>query len=283
MGLTDEHGHQKEEYRYDVWGKEYHKKNGHSYTDLFPTHYGYNGKRFDPKVALIDYGFRDYKPEINRWTTIDPIRSGTNWYAYVGNDPVNWVDPLGLLPEVGGTGQPPNPYADARRMEAIVNLPGEGEIVYAQNDGVVFRSGWQDPNNHDTGMGWRTSINTEDGYYDQDGHLDPESTKSPGTRVHTGDPIGRMADPSNGHTTGPHVHHEQRKFGGGDNNDIDPGVESPFVGDSNITSGYGAQEEGLRTKPHSGVDHVPEGYIPKEGRDEFYGIQRDSQGNVSGL
>ena len=45
-----------------------------------------------------------YKPDINRWTSIDPIRSGNNWYAYVGNDPVNWVDPLGLLPEVPGDG-----------------------------------------------------------------------------------------------------------------------------------------------------------------------------------
>ncbi|WP_319562705.1 RHS repeat-associated core domain-containing protein [Marispirochaeta sp.] len=96
VGVTDERGNQREEYSFDVWGKEFHKKNGHPYSDIFPTHYGYNGKRFDPKVGLYDYGFRDYKPAINRWTTIDPIRSGTNWYAYVGNDPVNWVDPLGL-------------------------------------------------------------------------------------------------------------------------------------------------------------------------------------------
>ena len=55
-----------------------------------------NGKRFDPAVGLYDYGFRDYTPVLGRWTTLDPVRDGTNWYAYVNNDPINFVDPLGL-------------------------------------------------------------------------------------------------------------------------------------------------------------------------------------------
>ncbi len=79
------------------------------------TLYGFNGKKFDPKVGLYDYGFRDYKPDINRWTTVDPIRSGKNWYAYVGNDPVNFVDPLGLLPEVPGDGTPEEPLPPSKQ------------------------------------------------------------------------------------------------------------------------------------------------------------------------
>ena len=35
-------------------------------------------------------GFRDYAPELARFTTVDPIRDGYNWYAYVGNNPVNF-------------------------------------------------------------------------------------------------------------------------------------------------------------------------------------------------
>lgn len=31
-----------------------------------------------------------------RFTTIDPIRDGSNWFSYVVNDPVNYVDPFGL-------------------------------------------------------------------------------------------------------------------------------------------------------------------------------------------
>jgi hypothetical protein len=33
---------------------------------------------------------------LGRFTTVDPIKDGNNWYAYVGNNPVNFVDPLGL-------------------------------------------------------------------------------------------------------------------------------------------------------------------------------------------
>ena len=43
-----------------------------------------------------DYGFRDYSPAHARFITEDPIRDGENWFAYVGNNPVNFIDPWGL-------------------------------------------------------------------------------------------------------------------------------------------------------------------------------------------
>jgi len=46
---------------------------------------------------------RYYHPTLQRFITEDPIGlfgGGTNLYAYVGNNPVQWRDPLGLYTEV---------------------------------------------------------------------------------------------------------------------------------------------------------------------------------------
>src|SRR5512147_1219125 len=60
---------------------------------------GYNGKMFDSRFSLYNYGYRDYAPRLGTWTTSDPLRDGTNWYAYCGQDPVNFIDLLGLCGE----------------------------------------------------------------------------------------------------------------------------------------------------------------------------------------
>jgi RHS repeat-associated protein len=80
---------------------------------------GYTGKPFDTATGLYNYGYRDYKPQAARFTTVDPIRDGRNWYAYVNSDPVNWVDLWGLaaddgrgnsdLPELPSYHVPPKP------------------------------------------------------------------------------------------------------------------------------------------------------------------------------
>ena len=60
-----------------------------------------NGGIYDPDTGLVRFGARDYDPEVGRWTTKDPILfegGDTNIYVYVGNDPVNAIDPEGLEP-----------------------------------------------------------------------------------------------------------------------------------------------------------------------------------------
>ena len=56
------------------------------------------GQYYDAETGLHYNYFRTYDPETGTYTTSDPIglAGGLNTYAYVGGNPVRWVDPLGL-------------------------------------------------------------------------------------------------------------------------------------------------------------------------------------------
>jgi len=67
-------------------------------------------------LGLYDYGFRDYKPQLGRWTTVDPIRSGDNCYAYCGNDPLRFIDLFGLQVEPWTSGNVPSIIVTKERI-----------------------------------------------------------------------------------------------------------------------------------------------------------------------
>jgi RHS repeat-associated protein len=58
----------------------------------------FSSKRWDDNASLYYYGYRFYDPSLQRWLTQDPIQQagGINLYAYVGNNSLSWIDPLGL-------------------------------------------------------------------------------------------------------------------------------------------------------------------------------------------
>ena len=87
---TDKYGAVQANYSYDVFGNPYLSNLDHD------IGFGYCGKVYDNGTGLYNYGFRDYSPNQARFTTVDPIRDGANWFSYVVNDPVNYIDPFGL-------------------------------------------------------------------------------------------------------------------------------------------------------------------------------------------
>ena len=95
--VTGQGGQELNRIEYDVFGGIYKG------ASPYGLETGYTGKPYDAVTGLSDYGFRDYSPAHARFITEDPIRDGENWFAYVGNNPVNWVDPWGLEIIVGIT------------------------------------------------------------------------------------------------------------------------------------------------------------------------------------
>jgi len=54
----------------------------------------------DGDAGLYRFGSRDYNPWKGMWWSKDPIRfdGGLNLYVYCNGDPVNCIDPSGLMP-----------------------------------------------------------------------------------------------------------------------------------------------------------------------------------------
>lgn len=62
--------------------------------------FGFDGGLFDHDTGLVRFGARDYDARMGRWTAKDPIRFGAHvlsLYSFAAADPVNAIDPVGLI------------------------------------------------------------------------------------------------------------------------------------------------------------------------------------------
>lgn len=116
--------------------------------------YRYSGKERDDATGLYYYGFRYYAPWLCRWLNPDPggLRDGTNLYAFVQNNPVNFVDAWGLetfntLEEAFGANHGsslPSNIRTVRQYKSYwrswgVEINGPVDISIIKKDDVTYR------------------------------------------------------------------------------------------------------------------------------------------------
>ncbi len=91
VGLTDSSGQLVTRYQYDAFGSLQYSSGAVS------NSYFFIGREYDEKSELYNMRARNYDPETGRFTTRDPLTNYFSPYVYAANNPVNLVDPTGLI------------------------------------------------------------------------------------------------------------------------------------------------------------------------------------------
>ncbi|MCK9588013.1 MAG: hypothetical protein M0Q93_01460 [Terrimicrobiaceae bacterium] len=101
-----------------------------------PTEYFYTGKPYDSDTGSYTFKYRNYDPELNRWTTKDPsgFPNGANNWNYANNMVMTHIDSLGL--DIYHINNP----------NAVKGLGHSGAIVGSENGGGYDYYSYDDSN-----------------------------------------------------------------------------------------------------------------------------------------
>lgn len=98
--LINASGQVVERYEYDEWGRTtvFNAAGEELPESAVGNRYCFQGREIDWTTGLYCFRARWYDPVAGRWLSNDPIgiSGGLNMYAFCGNNPVNFVDPMGL-------------------------------------------------------------------------------------------------------------------------------------------------------------------------------------------
>jgi RHS repeat-associated protein len=101
--LLDGDGDGIEKYTYDAFGQptvtDWDGSNPRT-SSYYGNRFMFTGREYFPELGLYDYRNRFYQPVLGRFLQSDPLGFGAgdaNLFRYCGGDPVNWIDPSGLV------------------------------------------------------------------------------------------------------------------------------------------------------------------------------------------
>jgi RHS repeat-associated protein len=97
----------------------------------------YNAKELedDHNLYWYHYGARYYDPQLGKWHSVDPVDEYHSPYVYVGNNPVNFIDPDGMGTDVGD--------AWAENMMTQLNLQAIEGLSPGLQDYALAAGGWE--------------------------------------------------------------------------------------------------------------------------------------------
>ncbi len=191
----------------------------------------------DGRINLIYFGARYYEPELGMWISPDPLRQYNSPYTYVGNNPVNLVDPTGLAGEEDDEAEgEAGPFGVLDIMRAVDSFiqwaagvsPGNYNQMETNEAGEQVRAQSQ--------ASGRTGGVPEH-------FVESESQKGGGVRYTN--PVNRF---------------EVVRVMPGNPNSPNPAQQTPYV--SHALNGGAFNAEGYRVEPDATAAHIPvEQYI----------------------
>lgn len=126
----------------------------------FDNPYKFNGKELDEETGLYYYGARYYNPRISVFMSVDPLAESTMTpYQYTYQNPINLVDPTGMVAE-----DPPNLYLIEKYRGTVLKYhhSNSNEIEIIGKKSSYFAKPYLDKNDNLVGFG----IATEEGRLD---------------------------------------------------------------------------------------------------------------------
>ena len=136
--LTDGTQEIAEEYDYDVWG------NLEEYDPNIDNPYLYTGRRWDNEAHLYYYRARFYNAALARFMSCDNYPKNyndpatLNLYSYVGNNPINFMDPWGEQPIPNEIYQP---VIQKLSEKLVLDLARKAELGELEKFGVKYNKG----------------------------------------------------------------------------------------------------------------------------------------------